>query len=250
MPDITYPAADGHVPGYLSVPSGPGPWPGVVVIQDVLGLTSDLKRITDRFASNGYLALAPALYGGHGPKIKCVISVIRSHFTGRGEVYSDLRAAREFLVADPRCSGKVGLAGFCMGAGFCLQMAPSGLFEATAPNYALLPKDIDTLRQSCPVVASFGAKDPIVARGTAAKLASVLAEGGVPHDVKEYPDAGHSFMNDHVVPAPIRLVAGIAGMAYSLPEAEDSWQRILGFFAEHLAAAASDLGSAGQTHIE
>ncbi|MGA7051523.1 MAG: dienelactone hydrolase family protein, partial [Mycobacterium sp.] len=243
MPDITYRSADCHVPGYLAIPQGRGPWPGVVVIQDVLGLTSDLKRITDRFATNGYLALAPALYNGHGPKIKCMISVIRSHFSGHGAAYIDLRAAREHHISDSRCTGKVGLAGFCMGAGFCLQLAPSGLFEATAPSYALLPKDVEKLQQSCPVVASFGAKDPIVARGTAAKLEAVLIDGQVPHDVKEYPHVGHSFMNDHAVPAPIRLVAGIAGMAYSHPEAEEAWQRILGFFAEHLTAAGGEFGS-------
>jgi carboxymethylenebutenolidase len=235
MPDITYPAADGQLSGYLAAPQGRGPWPGVVVVQDVLGLTPDLKRITDRFAANGYLALAPALYHGHGPKITCMINVIRSHFSGRGAAYTDLRAAREYLISDGRCTRKVGLAGFCMGAGFCLQMAPSGLFEAAAPSYAVLPKDVDKLRQSCPVVASFGAKDPIVARGSAAKLEDVLTKGHVPHDVKEYPDVGHSFMNDHALPAPIRVVAGIAGIAYSQPEAEEAWQRILGFFATHLA---------------
>lgn len=240
MPDITYPSADGRMPGYLAIPDGDGPWPGVVVIQDVLGLTSDLKRITDRFAAGGYLALAPALYDGHRPKITCVISTIRAHFTGRGAAYADLIAAREHLVTDHRCTGTVGLAGFCMGAGFCLQLAPSGLFEATAANYALLPKEVEKLRQSCPVVASFGAKDPIVDRGTAARLKAVLTDGHVPHDVKEYPAVGHSFMNDHAVPTPIRLVAGIAGMAYSQPEAEDAWQRILTFFAEHLTATLHD----------
>lgn len=244
MPDITYQSANCPVSGYLAIPEGQGPWPGVVVIQDVLGLTSDLKRITDRFATNGHLAFAPALYSGHGPKIKCMISVIRSHFTGHGDAYTALRAAREHLVSDSRCTGKVGLAGFCMGAGFCLQLAPTGLFDATAPSYALLPKDVEKLQQSCPVVASFGAKDPIVARGTAAKLEAVLSDGQVPHDVKEYPNVGHSFMNDHALPAPIRLVAGIAGMAYSHPEAEEAWQRILRFFEEHLAAAGKDFGSA------
>ncbi len=246
MPDIVYPAADAHVPGYLAIPEGDGPWPGVVVIQDVLGLTSDLKRITDRFAAHGYLALAPALYGGHGPKIKCMISTIRSHFTGRGDAYDDLIGAREYLVADRRCTGKVGLAGFCMGAGYCLQLAPSGLFDATAPSYPLLPKDVEKLRQSCPVVASFGAKDRVVARGTAAQLEAVLTEGGVPHDVKEYPDVGHAFMNDHPVPARIRPVVGVARMAYSAPEAEDAWQRIVSFFEEHLSEADSDRDPAGK----
>ena len=246
MPDITFPVVEGHASGYLAIPDGEGPWPGIVVIQDVLGMTTDLKRLTDRFATSGYLTLAPALYDGHGPKIKCMINTIRAHFTGRGAAYGDLLAAREHLIANTRCTGKVGLAGFCMGAGFCLQLAPSGLFAAAAPNYALLPKNVEKLRQSCPVVASFGAKDPIVARGTAAKLEAVLAGGQVPHDIKEYPDVGHSFMNDHVVPAPIRLVAGIAGMAYSEPEAEDAWQRIITFFEEHLTGTENDLDATGQ----
>jgi carboxymethylenebutenolidase len=233
------------MPGYLAIPEGEGPWPGVVVIQDVLGMTTDLKRITDRFAANGYLALAPALYG-RSPKITCIISTIRAHFSGRGAAYADLAAAREHLITNNQCTGKVGLAGFCMGAGFCLQLAPSGLFDATAPNYALLPKNIEKLRQSCPVVASFGAKDPIVARGTATKLEAVLADGEVPRDVKEYPNVGHSFMNDHAVPAPIRIVAGIAGIAYSEPEAEDAWQRIITFFEDHLTETASDVEGVGQ----
>ncbi len=233
------------MPGYLAIPEGEGPWPGVVVIQDVLGMTTDLKRITDRFAANGYLALAPALYG-RSPKITCIISTIRAHFSGRGAAYADLAAAREHLITNNQCTGKVGLAGFCMGAGFCLQLAPSGLFDATAPNYALLPKNIEKLRQSCPVVASFGAKDPIVARGTATKLEAVLADGEVPRDVKEYPNVGHGFMNDHAVPAPIRIVAGIAGMAYSEPEAEDAWQRIITFFEDHLTETASDVEGVGQ----
>ncbi|WIM85719.1 dienelactone hydrolase family protein [Candidatus Mycobacterium wuenschmannii] len=235
MPDISYPTPDGPGSGYLAVPSGPGPWPGVVVVQDILGLTSDLKRITDRFADYGYLALAPALYRDHGPKITCMFSVIRSNFTGRGSAFADLRAARDHLAAESRGTGRVGVAGFCMGAGLCLQMAPSGVFEAAASSYPVLPNPIEQLRQSCPVVASFGTKDPIARRGSAAKLEAVLREGDVPHDIKEYPDAGHSFMNDHDVPAPFRVVAGIAGIAYSEPEAEDAWRRITEFFGKHLA---------------
>ncbi|MGE0215844.1 dienelactone hydrolase family protein [Mycolicibacterium sp.] len=237
MPDITFAAKTTRLKGYLATPDGDGPWPGVVVIQDVLGLTTDLRRIADRFAAAGYLALAPDLYDGPRPKIVCMISTIRAHFTGRGPAYGSLLAAREHLVAHPRCTGKVGVAGFCMGAGFCLQLAPTGLFDATAPSYPLLPKDVDKLRRSCPVVASFGAKDPIVANDTAATLEAVLADGGVPHDVKQYPDVGHSFMNDHALPAPVRVVSGVVGMGYSAPEAEDAWQRILAFFAEHLSAA-------------
>jgi carboxymethylenebutenolidase len=231
--DISYPSTPSPQRGYLAVPDGDAPWPAVVIVQDVLGVTADLRRITDRFAACGYLALAPALYG-RGPKIRCMISTIRAHFADSGTAYDDLVAARDHLIADHRCTGKVGLVGFCMGAGFCLQLAPRGLFAAAAPNYGLLPKNLEVLRRSCPVVASFGAKDPIVAAGTAAKLDAVLAAGDIPRDVREYPDVGHSFMNDWGIPTPIRVVERVAGMAYSEPEAEDAWQRMLSFFKEHL----------------
>lgn len=235
MPDITYPSgSQAALPGYLAVPGSTGPWPGVVVIQDVLGLTADLKRIVDRFAANGYLALAPALYR-QGFRPKCVISTIWSHFSGTGPAYDNLVAAHTYLATDPRCTGKVGVAGFCMGAGFVLQMAPRGLFDAAAPNYGLMPKDIASLENSCPVVASFGAKDRIVAQGTAAQLEAVLTDADIPHDVKEYPDVAHSFMNDWDTPGPIRIVERIAGMQYSAPEADDAWRRILAFYDYHLA---------------
>jgi carboxymethylenebutenolidase len=231
---ITYPTGAGHLPGYLAVPDGEGPWPGVVVLHDVLGLTADLRRITDRFAANGYLALAPALYG-RGLKIRCMISTIRAHFAGHGAAYDNIEAARHHLIANERCTGKVGLVGFCMGGGFGLQLAPRGLFNATAPNYGLLPKNIEALHRSCPVVASFGATDRVVRRGTAAQLEAALAPGNVPRDVKEYPNAGHSFMNNYnYIPGPIQFISRITGMAYCEPEAEDAWQRILTFFNEHL----------------
>ena len=244
MPDITYPAAAGPLPGYLAVPDGEGPWPGVVVVQDSLGMTADLRRNTDRFAASGYLALAPALYQ-RGSKVKCVVSTIRAVLTeSGGTAIDDLVAARNHLIADGRCTGKVGLAGFCRGGDFCLMLAPSGMFDATAPNYGRLPKNIAALNRSCPVVASYGAKDRIVPRGSAGKLEAVLAQGNVPHDVKEYPDVGHSFMNDWNTPGPVRIVEHIAGLAYSEPEAEDAWRRILAFFSDHLTRSSPCSGDA------
>ena len=70
--------------------------------------------------------------------------------------------------------------------------------------------------------------------GAAAKLETLLTEAGVPHDVKEYPNVGHSFMNDFPTPAPFQFVERIAGLAYSEPEAEDAWRRILAFFETYL----------------
>jgi carboxymethylenebutenolidase len=236
MTDIRFAAAaGGTVPAYLAVPDGEGPWPGVVIVHDAFGMTADIRRIADRFAANGYLAMVPALYQ-HGRKPACIVSTFRSLSAGRGVAVDDIVAARDHLVADARCSGRVASVGFCMGGGFCLLLAPRGVFDATSVNYGLLPDDLSTLRGSCPMVASYGADDSRLA-GAAARIEVELVAGGVPHDVKEYPGVGHSFMNDWDTPAPLRRVVRTAGLAYSAPEAEDAWLRILAFFDEHLAAA-------------
>lgn len=235
MPDISFSAPAGSLTGYLAVPTGPGPWPAVVVIHDAVGFTADVRRIADRLAAAGYLALVPALFR-RGFRPRCVVSTLRALSNGSGVAVDDVVAARDHLAADERCTGKVASVGFCMGGGFCLLLAPRGVFDAAAPNYGVLPQGLDdaVLRTSCPVVASYGAKDWML-RGAAAKLEAGLEAAGVPHDVKEYPDVGHSFMNDFGVPAPLRFIENIAGLAYSQPEAEDAWHRILAFFAEHLA---------------
>jgi carboxymethylenebutenolidase len=235
MPDITYPAPAGPLPGYLAVPNRPGPWPGVVVIHDAFGLSADIRRITDRFAEAGYLALAPALFR-RGFRPRCVVGTLRALSRSGGVAVDDLAAARERLAADGRCTGKVGSVGFCMGGGFCLLLASRGVFDAAAPNYGVLPNDSDypALERSCPMVASYGGRDRMLP-GVAAKLETILTEAGVPHDVKEYPGVGHSFMNEFPTPGPLRFVENVAGLAYSRPEAEDAWRRILAFFSEHLA---------------
>ncbi|ULN48456.1 dienelactone hydrolase family protein [Mycolicibacterium goodii] len=233
MPNIAYPAPAGALPGYLATPTSEGPWPGVVVVQDVRGMTADLRRISDRLAGEGYLALAPDLYG-RGFKPRCMIATIRAHFADTGDAYDDLAAARDYLASDPRCTGRIGLMGFCMGAGFVLQLSPRGLFDVAAAHYGLAPKNIDALARSCPVVASYGARDRIVKQGSAGALESSLAKGAVDRDIKEYPDVGHSFMNKSGIPAPFTIIERLAGFAYSDPEAEDAWRRTFAFFEKYL----------------
>ncbi|MCG5433250.1 dienelactone hydrolase family protein [Mycobacterium sp. MYCO198283] len=232
MPDIRFAAPAGPLGGYLAVPSGDGPWPGVVVVHDAFGLTADTRRICDRFAANGYLALAPQLYG-RGRKPACIVATFRALTAGKGNAVDDIVAARDHLAADERCTGKVGCAGFCMGGGFCLLLASRQVFDAAAPNYGVWPPAAEPLRQSCPLVASYGADDRLLP-GAAEKLLTEIGDE-IPHDVKEYPGVGHSFMNDWGTPAPLNVLERVTNMHYSEPEAEDAWRRILAFFGTHLA---------------
>jgi carboxymethylenebutenolidase len=140
-----------------------------------------------------------------------------------------------------------------MGGGFALLLAPRGGFGAASANYGLLPKDPgEYLRGSCPIVGSYGARDRTL-RGAAAKLAGALEAAGVDHDVKEYPQAGHGFLNDHPgtiatlrgaqgpdapLPRVLAVFSGllspVMGLGYHEPSAADARARIIAFFDRHL----------------
>src|SRR5580693_642022 len=83
MPDMSYPGPGGAVPGYLAVPAARGPWPGVVVIHEAFGLSDDIRRKADELAAQGYLALAPDLYGGRS-WLRCVKGVFGQLRQGAG----------------------------------------------------------------------------------------------------------------------------------------------------------------------
>jgi carboxymethylenebutenolidase len=225
----------GGLQGYLSVPSGAGPWPGVVVLHEAFGLTDDIRAITDRFASEGYVALAPDLYSW-GPTFRCLVSTFNDLVRRRGGAQRRIDAVGEWLAALPSCSGRVGVVGFCGGGGFALLAAPGRVFAASAVNYGLVPHNPAALLEgACPSVASSGRKDPTL-RGHADRLETALIANGVDHDVKEYPAVGHSFMNRH---SGWMSVFDRVGFRYGQAEADDAWTRIIAFFATHLAPEAN-----------
>jgi carboxymethylenebutenolidase len=232
MTDVTTIEIDtpgGPIDALLDIPEGQGPWPGVVVIHDAIGYGSDKESINARVAQAGYIALTPNLFA-RGGWARCVVKVMRDLSSKRGPALDDVLAARDHLQALPQCTGRVGVAGFCMGGRFALVMSPKG-FSASAPFYGTpLPQELsETLDGACPVVASFGARD-LSGKGAPEKLQQVLDQKGITNDIKVYPDAGHSFANK----LPAQPLLRITGFGYNQAATEDAWARVFTFFGDHL----------------
>jgi carboxymethylenebutenolidase len=217
-------------------PAGGGPHPGVVVLHESFGLNDDIRRICSRFAEAGYAALAPSLYS-HGRRIVCLSRVMVDMTTGSvAREVGDIHAAREALAARPEVDGgRVAVAGFCQGGGFALIAGTRPGFSAAAVNYGAVPSKRSELDGVCPVVAGYGGRDRVVGRAMAERLEKHLSALGVPHDVKVYDGAGHSFFSQADgwqgwlarVPSPMAV-------GYDQDAAEDGWRRMLAFFAEHV----------------
>jgi len=234
MPDITFRAPHGEVPGYLAVPAeGAGPWPGVVVIHEAFGLNADIRAKADQMAAHGYVALAPDLFERRA-WILCVRNAFTQIRAQSGPAFETLDAARSFLAGRADCTGHTGVIGFCMGGGFALLCATRDGFSAAAINYGEVPKNAEAaLTGACPVVGSFGARD-LMGTSHPERLQRALTVLEIPHDVEVYPGSGHRFMSPSTGVG--GAVAKLTRMSYQPADAASAWQRIYAFFGKHLAS--------------
>lgn len=209
--------------GYLAVPDS-GEGPGTIVIQEWWGLVDHIKEVADRFADNGFVALAPDLYHGqsadHPDDAGRLMMALEIDRTER-----DLRGAIDYLLSRSETTAdRVGTVGFCMGGQLSLYAAcENAKVGACVDYYGIHPEvkpDIEKLR--APVLGFFGSQDEFVTSADAQQLEADLEAHGKRAEFHIYDGAGHAFFNDS------------RPDAYHQEYAEDSWQRMVAFYREHL----------------
>jgi carboxymethylenebutenolidase len=221
---VKFPANGRTVEGYLALPpSGRGP--GVIVIQEWWGLVDHIKDLTERFAREGFVALAPDLY--HGEKTKSPDQAGKLLMAlNIAETAKDLRGAAMYLRARPEVQPKkVAAVGFCMGGQLALfgGSAHPDVINATVDFYGIHPKvDPDLSKLSGPVLAHFGRRDKSVNQQTARGLVDRIEAAGKTIEAHFY-DADHAFFNDQ------------RPEVYDPQSAELAWRRTLAFLRRSLA---------------
>lgn len=210
--------------GYLAVPDGDGPHPGVVVIHEAYGLNENIKSISRRLADAGYAALAVDLFTGRNRAI-CMARYMAGMLGGSVNRYGidELKTALTYLAKlDAVDAQRMGAIGFCMGGTFAVAWAcTDSRLKAIAPFYASNPRPLEVTRRLCPVVGSYPEQDFTARAGR--RLEAALTRFDIPHDIKIYPNAHHSFFNED-------------GRAYDEQAADDAWRRVLSFFGTRLGA--------------
>lgn len=209
-------------------PQAPNRVPGILFIYEAFGMNGEMIRVAGEIAAEGYAVLLPDLFE-RGSWFSCVRQAMKDLKAGSGQGVQDLIDARNWLAnRDYVDSGKIAVMGLCMGGGFALLLGKTGLFQVSAPFYGQVPERLEGL---CPVVASYGGRDKMLVKD-AQRLEQVLPTLGIPFDMKIYPQAGHSFMNQ---PANwfVRLLGGVMGAGFEPEAAADAKRRLLEFLKAH-----------------
>jgi carboxymethylenebutenolidase len=219
---ITFPFGTQAREAYLARPAGDGPFPGIVVIHEIDGLNDHIRDVAARFARQGYVALAVDLLAGRN-RAACMarfIGQLVSRSPNNSSV-SELKAALTHLAAQPGVDpSRLGAVGFCMGGSFAVLWAcTDNRLKAIAPFYAQNPRPLEAARRMCPVVGSYPEKDFTARLGRT--LDAALVRYAIPHDIKIYPGARHSFFNDQ-------------GKRHDPAASADAWARVTAFFAARL----------------
>ncbi len=230
--DVKIPAGTGQLPAYCAKPKTGGPFPIVLVVEEIFGVQDNIKDICRRFAKLGYIAVAPELFARQGDvtklsDIKDIISNVVSKVPD-AQVMSDLDAAAAWAAKNSGNSGKLGITGFCWGgritwlyaahnpglkAGVAWYGAPTGRASELQPKH---PIDLVS-EMKAPVLGLYGGKDQSIPVSSVDQMREAMKAANKPAELIVYPDAPHGFFADY-------------RPSYRKEAAEDGWKRLLEWF--------------------
>jgi carboxymethylenebutenolidase len=218
---VEFPANGTTTSGYLATPpSGKGP--GVLVIQEWWGLVPHIKKVCDRFAAEGFTALAPDMYHGQtatepggAEKLFMALNI--------GQAEKDLRGAAQYLARESSTK-KLGAVGFCMGGQLALFAATVNPSIGASVNFYGIHPNVkpDYTKLSGPVLGLFAERDQFVTPQVAREVDAAIKKAGKQSEIHIYPGVDHAFFNDE------------RKDAYNKGAAEDAWRRTLTFFRQQL----------------
>lgn len=237
--EVKIPTADGQIPAYRAMPASGGPFPVVLVVQEIFGVHEHIKDVCRRFAKLGYLAVAPELYARQGDvsqmtDIQEIVSSVVAKVPD-SQVMSDLDATVDWAEKSGKGDVKrLGITGFCWGGRIVwLYAVHSARLKAGVAWYGRLVGQANDLTPKypldlvadlkAPVLGLYGGADQGIPNETVEQMQAALKTAGKPSEIVLYPDTPHGFYADY-------------RPSYRKEQAEDGWKRLQEWFKKHGAA--------------
>ncbi len=224
--DVNFKGKACAIKAFVAEPRGAEPHPVVIVVQEWWGLNDHIRDVAQRFAGEGYFAIAPDLYSRQGHKVASDPNTAGQLMSGlkKEDGLADLQSTVAWIRAQASTkSSKIGVIGFCMGGSYALALpCESKEISAAAPFYGEIPSS-DTLKHlNCPVFYAYGENDGWIQMKDVDRLAGELKKLGKKGEVKIYKGCSHGFFND------------TRSDVYRAAEAKDAWSHSLKLFRENL----------------
>jgi carboxymethylenebutenolidase len=233
--EVKIPVGKEEIPAYRALPKGDGPFPVILVVQEIFGVHEHIKDLCRRLAKVGYLAVAPELYVRQGDvsKIKDfqeIISKVVSKVPDK-QVMEDLDAAVAWAKKNKGDTAKLGVTGFCWGGRIVwLYAAHNPDLKAGVAWYGRLVGKGDELHPKhpidlagdlkAPVLGLYGEKDQGIPVDSVEQMRKAVKDAGKTAEIALYPDTPHGFNADY-------------RPSYKEKEAKDAWKRMLEWFKKY-----------------
>lgn len=236
--EVKIPVGDTDLPGYFAKPAGAGPFPIVVVIEEIFGVHEYIKDTCRRLAKAGYAAVAPEVYARLGDLSKMtdagkIVSQVISKAPD-ATLMKDLDMAAAYAATHGGAADRLAVTGFCRGGRHVwLYAAHNPRLKAAVAWYgpvAGTPSDIQPKTAAdvaadlkCPLLGLYGGKDTGIKMEDVQTAAAKAKAAGKTVDIVIYPDAPHGFHADY-------------RPSYRAADAADGWKRMLAWFKQYGAA--------------